>query len=261
MFDLNKAKVLFLDGEYERAAEMFYEGAGEGDAEAAFNYGYCLLHGFGLERDLEAAKSFFTFASSSVGEANYNLAVMYFHGKGVKRDYKRAYEYMHDAAEANVIEAQLYLGIAHTMGIMFEPDITSISLIPFHTPEYEDVSNLLVGDVEDIDEDDEKRLAAIRADAVSAFSWFRMAAAHSPDYVEELSQRGKFLFARCFIDGLGTDPNRKLGDALMLRAAEDGSREAVAYIMTEAPYLLEYIKNTELLGDPNKQSTEKHPHG
>ena len=87
MFDLNTAKVLFLDKEYERAAEMFYEGASEGNAEAAFNYAYCLMNGYGVERDPSLAKTFYTFASGSVGEAAYNLAVMYLHGNGVKRNY------------------------------------------------------------------------------------------------------------------------------------------------------------------------------
>ena len=59
MFDLNTAKVLFLDKEYERAAEMFYEGATEGDAEAAFDYAYCLMNGYGVERDPTLAKSFY----------------------------------------------------------------------------------------------------------------------------------------------------------------------------------------------------------
>ena len=98
MFDLNTAKVLFMDGEYTRAAEMFYEGATEGNAEAAFDYAYCLMNGYGVERDPALAKSFYTFASQKVGEAAYNLAVMYLHGNGVKRDYRRTVEYMNDTS-------------------------------------------------------------------------------------------------------------------------------------------------------------------
>ena len=247
MFDLNRAKVLFLDKEYERAAEMFYEGACEGDAEAAFNYGYCLMHGYGVERDLSSAKSFYTFASHKVGEAAYNLAVMYLHGVGVKRDYRKTHEYMKDAAELGVIEAQLYLGVAYTLGSLFEPDITSISLIPYHTPEYNAPSMYIEGDVPDFSEDEEARIAAVRQDPVSAFSWFRIAAKHSPDYVEELSGKGKFLYARCFIDGLGVDFNRDRGNALMLLAAADGSHEAMTYLETEAPYVLENLKDKRLL--------------
>ncbi len=251
MHDLSRAKVLFIDGELERAAEMFYECAADGDAEAAFNYGYCLLHGYGVERDPSLAKSFFTFASGTVGEADYNLAVMYMHGTGVRRDYRRAYSHMHDAAELNIIEAQLYLGVAHTMGMMFEPDIVSISLIPYHTPEYLDTSVLIGGDVEDFESDDEKRARAVREDQISAFTWFRMAAVHSPDYVEELSRKGKFLYARCFLDGLGVDTDRQMGDRLMLMAAADGSPDAVAYIETEAPHLLAELNRARLLNGEN----------
>ena len=247
MADVKRAKVLFMDKEYERAAELFYEGACDGDAESAFNYAYCLMNGYGVERDLEEAKSFFAFASSVIGEAAYNLSVMYLHGTGVKRDYKKSYSYMRDAAEMGIIEAQLYLGVAHTLGTMFEPDIVSISLIPYHTPEYNSPIMYLDGEVPDLSEDEEARASAVRFDAVSAFSWFRAAAKHSPDYVEELSLKGKFLYARCFLDGLGTEFNRNRGDGLMLLAAKDGSAEAMAYIETEAPYLLENLKNRELL--------------
>ena len=247
MFELNTAKVAFLDKEYEKAAEMFYEGATEGNAEAAFNYAYCLMNGYGVERDPSLARSFYTFASAVVGEAAYNLAVMYLHGDGVKRNYRKTFEYMKDAAELGVIEAQLYLGVAYTLGSLFEPDVVSISLIPYHTPEYRCEGMYIEGEVPDFEADEEARIAAVRQDPISAFTWFKNAAKHSPDYVEELSGKGKYLYARCFLDGLGTDFNRDRGNALMLLAATDGSEEARIYLETEAPYVLENLKNEELM--------------
>lgn len=259
MFDVKTGKVLYLDGKYAEAAEYFRTGAGLGDAEAAFNYGYMLYHGIGTERSYTEAKSYFGFAAGIVGEANYNLAVMYLHGVGVKRDYRKCYSYMRDAAEMGVIEAQLYLGVAHTLGSLFEPDITSISLIPYHTPEYRDPYALLEGEVPDMEEDEERRIRAVRQDLRSAFEWFRAAAKHAPDYVEELSRRSKYLFARCFLDGVGVDYNRDKANELMLLAAADGSEEALYYLQTEAPYVLDkltdkvYINNirkTERLSGP-----------
>ena len=247
MFELNTAKVAFMNKEYERAAQMFYEGATEGNAEAAFNYAYCLMNGYGVERDPALAKSFYVFASHKVGEAAYNLAVMYLKGNGVKRNYKKTFEYMKDAAELGVIEAQLYLGVAYTLGSLFEPDVVSISLIPYHTPEYSEAIAYIEGDVPDYEADEEARIAAVRHDPHSAFSWFKSAAKHSPDYVEDFSQKGKYLYARCFIDGLGTDFNRDRGNALMLLAATDGSADAMAYLETEAPYVLENLSNSELM--------------
>ena len=43
MFELNTAKVAFMNKEYEKAAKMFHEGAGEGNAEALGK----LFHHFG----------------------------------------------------------------------------------------------------------------------------------------------------------------------------------------------------------------------
>ena len=247
MFDLLKANVLFLEGDLSCAAAAYLEGAGDGNAEAAFNYGYCLLHGFGVARNATEAKSFFAYASKlDGGEACYNLAVMYLHGEGVKRDYRRCYEYMCDAAELGCIEAQLYLGIAHTLGSLFEPDIVSISRIPFHTPEYQREGMYIEGYVQD-DGEEELRFAAVRFDPVLAHEYFRQAARHSPDYVEELSAKGKYLYARCFLDGVGTDFNRDVANRLMLDAAASGSVEALSYLETDAPYVLASVKDEELL--------------
>lgn len=247
MYDVKVGVVRFLDGDYKGALEYFYEGAAEGDAEAAFNYAYMLSKGIGTDRDPNLARSFYIYASTRIGEAAYNLAIMHLHGVGAPRDYRKFVEYMQDAAGMDIIEAQLYLGIAHTIGLVFEPDIISISRIPYHTAEYRDPYAYIEGEVEDLEEDEESRIRAVRFDPVSAFEYFRMAARHSPDYVEELSHRGKFLYARCFIDGLGTDFNRDRGNNLMLIAAAEGSREAMVYLETEAPYMLEALENTEKL--------------
>ena len=252
MIDVKRANVCFLDGKYREAAEMYREGAEDGNAECAFNYAYCLYKGIGVAENKEEAKSYFVFSSSRIPEASYNLAVMYLHGNGVKRDYRRAYEYMSDAAESGILEAQLYLAVAHTMGEMFLPDVVFISLIPFHTPEYLDSMPMLDGFVEESAEEADWRIRAARQDNATAFYWFKRAAMHPSDYVEDMAVKSKFLYARCFLDGLGTDFNRDRGNALMLVAAKEGSGEALSYLMTDAPYMLEGLENKELLAKIRK---------
>jgi TPR repeat protein len=232
MFDKLKADVAFLRGDHATAAEMFREGAEEGEKIAAFNYGYCLLRGIGVRCDLALAKSFFVYARDlEGGEACYNLAVMYMHGEGVGRNYKKALEYMTMAAGRGCIEAQLYLGMAYTIGCIFEPDIIAISMIPTHTPEYRlDDSMLLGGYVPDMEADEEARYSVIEADARRAFEWFRRAAHHDPTNVGALVAKGQYLYAKCYIDGLGTEFNRGLGERLMLAAGKSGSAEAIGYL-------------------------------
>lgn len=256
MYNVKTGVVLYLDGKFEEAAQHFYDGAREGDAEAAFHYGYMLLKGIGVPKNPEEAKRFFSYAVGYIGEAAYNLAIMYLHGDGVERDYRKCIEYMTDAAAMDIIEAQLFLAVAYTLGSIFEPDIICISLIPYHTAEHRDPFALLDGDVPDMAEDEELRIRAVRSDPRAAFEYFRMAAKHNGDYVEELAVQGKYLYARCFLDGLGTDFNLERGNNLMLLAAADGSQEAMAYLMTEAPYMLdkldmsriEHIRRVERLG-------------
>ena len=174
---------------------------------------------------------------------------MYLHGVGVGKSYKKSMEYMNDAAEMGCIEAQLYLGVAHTLGTVFEPDVVAISLIPYHTPIYRDDSYLIEGEVEiaDFEADDEARCLALRQDANTAFSWFRRAASQDSTYVEDFSAKSKYLYARCFLDGLGTDFNLKRANSLMLVAAADGSAEALDYLTTDAPYMLEAMENKDIL--------------
>ncbi len=232
MYDKSTADVAFMEGDYEAAAQMYLEGARDGDATASFNYGYCLLSGLGAPYDPHEAKSFFAFARDlEGGESCYNIAMLYLHGEGVAKNYVKAYEYMKISAEQGCIEAQLYLGMAYTSGCMFEPDIVRISLIPFHTPIYRDDSMLLDGEVLDFELDEALRYSAIKQDGRRAFEWFQSAARHSTDYVEDLVAKGKYLYARCYVDGLGTDFDRDKSVRLMFLAQKSGSPEATAYIL------------------------------
>lgn len=249
MSDARTGKVLFMDGRYKEALEVLYNAAAGGDAEAAFDYAYCLQFGYGTERDAKRARSFYNFAKERIGEASYNLAVMYLHADGVARDYREAYSLMYDAARQNIIEAQLYLGVAHTMGTMFEPDIVAISRIPYHTAIGRDSALMLEGDVPDLEDDEELRIRAVRFDPGAALEWFSIAARHNRDYVEALAVQSKYLYARCFVDGLGTDYDRKRAEDLMLVAAAEGSPDALAFIEEMAPYRLPELKKSAAISE------------
>ena len=245
MYDKSVADVAYMEGEFDTAAAMYLEGAREGDALASFNYGYCLWRGKGAPYDPKEAKSFFAFARDlEGGEACYNIAMLYLRGEGVAKNYKKSYEYMKISAGQGCIEAQLYLGMAYTAGCMFEPDIVGINMIPCHTPEYTDDTYLLDGEVYDFELDEALRYSAIRQDARSAFEWFQTAARHSTAYVEDLVAKGKYLYARCYVDGLGTDFDREKSVRLMLAAQKSGSPEATAYIIENGitPDMLESKK-------------------
>ncbi len=245
MPDVKKGKVLFMDGRHADAAREFLSAAREGDAEGAFNYAFCLQFGFGVEKNESLARSFYSYSIEKIGEASYNLAVLYLHGVGVERDYKKSYSYMYEAAKLGVIEAQLYLGVAHTMGTMFEPDIVAISLIPYHTPIARDSGLMLPGDVPDEERDEEARIAAVDFDLNAAHRWFRVAAKNESEYTEQLSVQSKYLYARCFVDGVGTDYNRQRAEDLMLVAADAGSVDALAFLNENAPYRLPELRDKE----------------
>ena len=246
MFEKSVADLKFLNGETALAAEMYHEGAREGDAYAAFSYGYCLMTGQGVLQDLGEAKSFFSFAKESdEGEAYYNIAMLYLEGGvGFSKDYVKARRCLEASAEMGCLEAKLYLGMAHTSGCMFMPEIVRITMIPTHIPEYRREMLYLEGDVEDFERDEDERYKAINQDAQRAFAYFQDAARHKYNpFLSELIAKGKFLYARCFVDGLGTDFDREKSVRLMFLAERAGSKEAEAYI-AENGLVPSMLKNT-----------------
>ncbi len=251
MFDKSAADVAFIEERYDDAAKMYREGAQEGSEIAAFDYGYCLLHGIGVAQDAKEAKSFFAYAKNMQGgEACYNLAIQHLHGDGVKCNYKLSFEYMKDSAALGCVEAMLYLGMAYTTGCMFEPDVIGICMIPYHKPIYRNFSSyLLSGDIPDAEEDEERRYSVVAPDAREAFLYFRAAARCDPTYTDELVKKAKFLYAKCFIDGLGVDFNYKTGVRLMLSAGKAGSEEALMFLREQglSNKLGAFVKDTKAL--------------
>ena len=150
------------------------------------------------------------------------------------------------SAAKGCVEAQLYLGMAYTLGAVIDPDVTSISLIPYHTPEYRSDTYLLTGLADESQvEEEEARLAVVKQDPRAAFECFRAAARHDPTYVEELVSKGKYMYAKCYADGFGVEFDRDRSARLMLIAGKSGSEEALLY-------LAERGVTREMLGLPPK---------
>ena len=246
MIDVRQANVLYLNGEYKRAVELYRTGAEEGDAECALNLGTCLYLGEGTARDTAAARTLFTYAQEKYGEACYNLAVMYLEGVGAQKDYRRSLEYMETAAGKGILEAELYLGVARTMGTLFIPDVCLLSRIPYPRQIVRDTLPMLSGETDEGECDKEGRYPVIRTDLQDAFLYFKSASERPSDYKEDMAAKAKYLYARCYLDGVGVDFNRDMANRLMLSAAEEGSPEALYYLETDAPYVLSALDKDRL---------------
>jgi TPR repeat protein len=251
-YEYGSAVVDFLEGNFSEAAKMFLEGAREGDILASFNYAYCLWRGIGVKKNVREAKSFFAFARDMKGgESCYNLAMIYMQGDEVPRDYNKAFDYMKASAERGCVEAQLYLGMAYTAGCIFEPDVVGIKMIPTHTPEYAMDMPLLEGPVPEFDEaDEDRRYQAVKQDQHLAFQWFQISSRHDPTNVEELVAKGKYLYAKCYVDGLGVEFDKGKANRLMLLAGKSGSPEAIRYlaengILELTPEVQRFLQNGE----------------
>ena len=94
-----------------------------------------------------------------------------------------------------------------------------------------------------IELDEELRFSVIRANEQLAFSYFKSAARHDKTYVADLVAKGQFLYAKCYLDGLGTDFDRVQGTRLMLVAGKSGSEEAIGYLMENGINISAYLKD------------------
>lgn len=251
-YEYGAAVLKFLEGNFSEAAEMFHDGAREGDILASFNYAYCLWRGIGVQKDVKEAKSFFAFARDmNGGEACYNLAMIYMQGDGVPKNYAKAFDYMKASAERGCVEAQLYIGMAYTAGCIFEPEVVGIKMIPTHTPEYAMDFPLLEGPIPEFDEEDEeRRYQAVKQDEHLAFQWFQTASRHDPTNVDELVAKGKYLYAKCYVDGLGVEFDKTRANRLMLLAGKAGSADAIRYlaengILELTPEIRKFIGSVE----------------
>ena len=110
---------LFLERNYDAAAELFTKAATQGDAEA--QHYLAMMHYFGqsVERNIHTAIKWFTVAAEKglVVESHMMLGRIYYHGHGVRTNYKKAFRwYERPAMEANNPEAQDVLGTLYHYG-------------------------------------------------------------------------------------------------------------------------------------------------
>ena len=89
---------------YEQAAQR------HGDSYAMYSYGYCLLHGEGVERDARAGTYWLRRASlQDEAGAQYELGMAYYRGAGVKRSPRLAAKWLRASARLGHEAGQAFL--------------------------------------------------------------------------------------------------------------------------------------------------------
>ncbi len=114
--DFDSGLSAFLDGDYQRAREIWQPLAENGDAQSQFGLGMMLEGGHGIPPNAEKASIwYFHAAEHGMTEAELSLGSLYKHGRGVTRNSGRAAELYRSAAKKGNAQAQynlakLYLG-------------------------------------------------------------------------------------------------------------------------------------------------------
>ncbi len=245
-FNRHKANASFLRGEYKEAFNDYFDGATrEHDSYAAFNCAYMYHRGIYVPRNYPMARSFYIAALSlDGGEPYFNLALMHMRGMGGETDFFAAVECMKRSAASGCVDAQNYLGVAYTLGYVFDPvDIECLSLIPFHrviksAPRGGELKGVTLEDIRIED----SRYEAIRADEYSAIEMLEQAAAHEDTYyIEEQVGAARFLLGQALCEGFGAEYSPQKGYALIEKAAiENGSRDAAIFLSSHEEAALAY---------------------
>ncbi len=222
----------FLRGDYRSAFSMYLSAAvREHHPEAAFNVAYMYYHGLYVPQSYSLSRRYYMAAQMlDGGAAQFNLALMCLRGQGGAADYHEAARYMKISAANGCINAQLYLGVAYTIGCMFDPqEIECLSLIPYYRVVERDAQLLLAGDVMQLDD---ARFEVLEPDEQYATEMFAAAAAHKDTtYISEQVGAGQELLGHALIEGLGAVYDPEAGYKMMERAVEEnGSVRAAMFL-------------------------------
>jgi TPR repeat protein len=243
-FDFVHADAMFLRGEYRAAFEAyFYAATALQLPRAAFDVAFLYHMGYGVPKNDHMARQFYK-ASLYLdgGVAAFNLALLHLRGQGGAVDFEAALDMMQRAAAEDCIDAQLYLGLAHTMGCLFDPIETEcISMIPYRRVISRSAGILLATHNFD-PAADERRYEVIEADAEAAAQMLRRATRHKDDtYIETQLGNANLLLGQALIEGLGDEYDPAKGFRLIKRAAiRHRSREAAAYLAANREKALAY---------------------
>ncbi len=267
-FDYNrriKADAAFLEGDYETAFWCYFEGAVDfGDARSAFNLAFMYHQGYHTPRNYVWARKYYHLASYHFGgEAKFNLALMNMRGQGGETDHGAAYELMKASAAEGCIHAQMYLGVAYTLGYIFDPIETEcISLIPFPKVVKRDPTSVLLEGAGLDTTLEDLRFEVIDADQDEAMDMFRKASQHlDSTYAEKEIGQAQFEFGRGLIEGFGQRYDPRAGYKMMERAAmlhnnENALRFLSRNVATAGIYGIDTKKLTSLLGEGKDADVE-----
>ena len=120
-----EGRIMFKQGEYEKAFMNFHEAATLGYSDAIFNTAICYLNGKGTEMDsIKAFQYFRRAANLNHVRATHNLASCYMYGFGTKRNSEKALELYKKSATMGLAVSQTVIGNCYLKGSGVEQDST-----------------------------------------------------------------------------------------------------------------------------------------
>ena len=252
MFDMIKANAAFMDGKYKEAFNAYTQGAlVYHDPLAAFNLAFMYFKGYHSPVNYVWARKYFHRALGlETGEAHFNLALMYMRGQGGDVSMADAFSLMKQSAACGCVHAQIYLGVAYTLGCLYDPvEISCLSRIPFPRVVKQEVNYLYLPGEGNKPALEDLRYEMISADEYDAMEMFTLAATQEDDtYIEEQIGAAKYMIGQAMIEGFGAVYDPRQGYQMMKEAALTyGAKDAIRFLMTHKDTARVYGVDTSMM--------------
>ena len=230
-----------IDTNLSKGVEYMHMAANQGNPDAQFIYGRCLIDAYGIEEnDKEGFDWIMKASNQGLAAAQFFIGTNFYFGKYTDLDYNKAFEYTKKAAEQGVAEAQFNLGYMYHLSEGVKKDLDEA--IYWYTKASEQgilgAKNNLALVLEEKNGNSNESLFLIRkaaddGDEVAqynlgndyligksvtqddnmAYHWFRKSA--EKDYTPSIRELGLL-----YLQGRGIDKDEKKGFNYLSKAAE-----------------------------------------
>lgn len=243
-----------LPKDLDKAIEWYEKAAEQGYVNAQYNLG--IIHhtpSFGRYNPAKALEWYLRAAEQSDEQAKVEIGALYYRGEGVKKDYEKALE-MFMAVDDHP-ESQFYIAKIHDHGLGVKQDFAE-AIKWYKKGAKQDhpvcLYNLgsIYGNGDGVKPDKDAALDYFQssADLGYADGWLQVGMTYATggrngkplngkkaiaafEEAKKLGNPDESLYmGACYLDGIGVKKNRRMGLALMQKAARDGSKEAPSMI-------------------------------
>ncbi len=208
-----------VDQDYQAALEWYQKATAQGNGEAQAYLGHMYEKGLGVDRDIQKALELYEKSAeqnNALGQAK--LAGLYLAGLGVEQNHRQAFAWYQKSAEQGNDEAQAYLGHMYEKGLGVNRDLHRAAELYKKSAEQDNaLGQLRLGDFYLLG-------LGVAQNPRKAFAWYQKSAAQDKD--AESASQAQLKLGAMYCQGNGVGKDLKKGFEFYERSAKQDNTEA-----------------------------------